>query len=737
MAIDTTYRKLILDAYIKTQLTRGVTLSAQDIADTVTSLLTTLDLTVPQFTASNFYVVSKDSSSASQFVSAIDTIRQDLRALYKELIELTKTSLIAAERWNAESAVLEKKLIDLEERIDDLLLLIQDVNPQQGIIVENFTDMHLVDKDLTSAFVDLQSTTAYLGKTNTSVTRVFLNELIPGDDVTFKIRSTIDVVGRQDATNATIADPFSQESRTWWTSVNTKSVRPMTCELIVKLGETAVPISKIFIELHDSIEASALVVTPLYSTDNINFAQLPTNTFTQEVRNIATFQFSEVNAKWVKFILIKRGPDLSSSDATLFSYQFGFKEISFYAEAFDDNTTQQLISNPLSIIDIDGSPLEYEKVILETCERIEANTSIRYYITTSNDSDVVVNSSTIWTPIAPTNRLTSPYSKILTVGDIEDGIIGDNEFVTITSGVNEGFWLISEDGAGDIQTTLHASSSNRYTYKNSNDRLLNHQIKDQEYTGSGGTAIQINERTLTIFRNVGEQGLNPTSDTIRNIQRGWRFEDPYYICVVEIDNPEGISIDVGDFPMIVDNTSYTNKIDNTVLTGKAGDNTGIHKIKVHKSRWKYVTPNLNTLAELKSADPLYPYNHKLLVEGYVYGSSYPITSEKKYHGVDLFAETLMKKVSPFDIYNNVKEDNYDVYALDKDAPGTHTDGNSKPTKVILLKIDEDDANFQNETFMIKFTRINQLKKYLRLRADFATTDTKVTPALHAYKIKLG
>lgn len=734
MAIDSTYRKLILDNYIQEQLNQGTVASAEDIAEEATVILSELDLSVPQFNAEDHHVVSHASSSASALSSTIDSMRQDLRALYKEMIELTKVSINSLERWGLESSILEKRLIDLEERIDDLLLLIQDVNPQQGIIVDNFTDLSLIDKDLTDVDVDLKTTTAQLGATNTSTTRVFLNNLDLASDVSFKVRTTVDFLSRVDTQEADITFPFSQETKSWWTSITMKSVKPVTCEYTVKLGDDPVNISKIFLDIHDSVEASPLIVTPLYSTDNINFSQLPSNTFTQEVRDVAVFQFSEVSAKWVKFILIKQGPDLSSSNATTFSYQFGFKEISFFAEAFSDETQQQLISQPLYILDNDNNPLEFEKLTLETCERIETNTNIRYFITTSNDSTVPVNSSTVWSPIGPINRSETIYPQILTVGDIDEATI-ENIIPVQYNDMDGNFYIISEDGNGDVQATSYVSSGIKYTLKNSNDRILNHHIKDQAYTGSGGTAIQINERSMQLFRNVGEQGLDPSTDTVREIQRGWRFEDPYYICTIEINNPEGMTIDVGDYPIIIDNVPYTNTVDNLVLTGQYGDNTGIHRVKVHKSRWKHVTTNANTLAALKVADPLYPYNHKMLIEGYQYGSSYPDTSPKVYTGVDLFAEVLMTKVSPFDIYNNIQEDNYNVFALDKDAPGTH--GNSKPTKVILLKVDEDDSDMLNEKFVLKFTRINQLKKYLRLRADFSTSDTKITPALHAYKIKLG
>jgi hypothetical protein len=738
MSISSTYRSILVEDYIKEQLRLGVALSAEDIESYITETIDALDLTAPQFVAEDSHVVSKTSSSASSFTQTLTTIQQDLRALYKEMISLTKVGTNTLERWELESSALEKKLVDLEERIDSLLTLAHDVGASQGIVIDNFSDMNLVDKSLTTADVDIKSQSVQMNNTGSTHSRIFLNDITQTDDVRFKVRTNADFESRIDAENSSIINPFKQQAETWWTSIIMKKVKPVSCEYTVRITSgDSVPLSKIFISLHDSVESSPIHITPLYSTDNISYSQLPTNTFTQEIRGSGTFVFSEVNAKWIKFILTKQGPDLSSSE-NKFSYQFGFKEISFFYESFDTSATSVFTSEPLSVLDEDSQPIEYEKLSLQICERVEDDTSIKYFITTSNDSTVPIDSNTIWTPISPTDHVTPQFPTVITVGDLTDGIIGDDEDVVISTDADSdssSFYLIGEDTNGAIVSESKSTTSARYTYRNHNDRILNYQVKDRSYTGTP-TAITINEQNFLLFRNVGEQGLDPSDEDnlVRDYLRGWSFEDPYYITVVEILNPEGITINIGDHPMIVDGIPYTIEVNSSVLTGKTSSTTGIHKIKVHKSRWRHITQNLDSLDALKAADPLYPYNHRMLIEGYLYGSSYPSTSEKLYAGVDTFASALMKSASVFDIYTNVEEDNYDMYAFDRDAPGTHS--NDESTKVILLKADVDNSDYQNEKFMLKFTRINQLKKYLRFRAELTTEDTKITPALHAYKVKL-
>ena len=96
----------------------------------------------------------------------------------------------------------------------------------------------------------------------------------------------------------------------------------------------------------------------------------------------------------------------------------------------------------------------------------------------------------------------------------------------------------------------------------------------------------------------------------------------------------------------------------------------------------------------------------------------------------------MVKVGIFDLMNNVAVDNYKYFALDLDAPDSHTGGNT-PTTTFVLKVDENNPDFQNERFVIRFTLVNQLRQYLRLKMALSTEKETVCPACHSYRIRLG
>jgi len=75
-------------------------------------------------------------------------------------------------------------------------------------------------------------------------------------------------------------------------------------------------------KLHQSAQSKAMVITPLYSVDNYNYSQLPTVSYTQEALDTCTFNFTSIEAKYIKFILTKEGPD-GRSNLGRYSYEFG------------------------------------------------------------------------------------------------------------------------------------------------------------------------------------------------------------------------------------------------------------------------------------------------------------------------------------------------------------------------------------------------------------------------------
>jgi hypothetical protein len=518
LSIDSTYRELLIDEFIKNKLTRGRSISAVNVQKELTSLVSRLNLAVPQFSSELYTVQKNEPSSARKFKQMLNIIRQDLTSLYMETLSLTEISAQASTRWRLESELIEKKLIDLEERIENLLILTKDSEGYHSIVVDNFTDNLLIDKDLTTANIDLLSESVRISSTgNGFLERIPLNNLRP-EDISFKIRNSYQ--GNSGSPLSDLRNPFHQETKSWWNVIQMSSSVPVTVELTVKLTDiVSIPVSRIVMKLKDASESSPVTITPLLSLDNGSFRQIPSNSFTQSVRTKAEFQFPEQQVKYIKFICTKEGPD-PSGGIDLFNYEFGFDEIIFYREAFSKTAGNLLYSKPLSITGQNGSPLPFERMTLETCERIEANTGISYSVTTGDTSTLPVNASTVWTPISPINRANPQHSQVLTLGNTVEKTLGIAESVALSHdssatvedyiNPNRNFHIVSlSPGTENFVDTeidsAKASTVVRYSFKNSNERILNYQIQDQDYGST--TGIEWNDNSLTIFRYVGAQGL--------------------------------------------------------------------------------------------------------------------------------------------------------------------------------------------------------------------------------------
>src|SRR5690606_38835083 len=135
----------------------------------------------PQYDSESYTVGEYEEISAGKTQNTYRDIRSDLRALYKSMIKLSDTTVRGVERWEFESRTLEKQLVDIEERIENLLILNQDIVGYASVIIDNFTDTSLVDLNVSDANVDIVAGNVSLSPTPGSEARIFLNNLEDSD----------------------------------------------------------------------------------------------------------------------------------------------------------------------------------------------------------------------------------------------------------------------------------------------------------------------------------------------------------------------------------------------------------------------------------------------------------------------------------------------------------------------------------------------------------------------------
>jgi hypothetical protein len=713
MSIQDTYNSLILEGIIRDILLSGSKLTVGEVQRRFESFIEDNDTSKPLFKADDFQTDAKENASASKWNNTNKQVLQDLTALYKELFSLSGNSMDTFDRWRTEGQVLEARLIKLEEDISDLLLLAEDTEGYFSYVADVFNDAILIDPSLTTAFVDLINHTVSIGTSNSGATKLQLND-ITESEATFALLSRRNLQSINIAPGGELINAIKDSTQFWQTRVyTTANTEPISGEVRIKLGTEPTNLTRITIQLNSANSNSAVQITPLLSVDNINFSQLPIQDITKSVMDSASWNFPGTPAQYVKLIMTKTGHDIV--DGSLYVYEFGAKNISFYSEGYSTNgVVGTFMSVAHQILSGGKTPVGFSKLILETCERIPTKTRLDYYLAVSNTAAFIPNANTIWLPISPKARTSPLHPLILNVGDLtsisKTGIkISYDPLVSssVDRNPNRDYSIYRGPSLADLPVT--ATNSGRFTFINNNDRILDTQI----------TKDLLNLDTIKLWRNVGTKS---GTITVRTYLAGWGYSDPYYKTTVQIDNPAGTNINFGSKSIILDETEYRG---NTFLS------QGIHTLKVYKDNWVDVIPGLS-LVNLKIQDPLYPFNHKLLIEGYTLTDP-----ENSYIGVDLFAEFLMKRVSIFDITNNILKDDYIRYALDLDTGDTNQVPAITPTYAIILKVDDSNSDFLNETFTLKASIINQLFTYFRLKVEFSSTDSTLSPSLDGYKILVG
>jgi hypothetical protein len=730
MAIRDTYAELIVEQIIKDLLRQGVSPSTTEINNQFITFTDEHDIAQPLFVSKDYHVAIDEISSVTKYNNCNNDIQRDLRVIYKHILKISDTAIMNFQRWRTEAQLLEGQLDALEERIASLLLLSSDTEGFFNFIQDNFVDTNRVDLANTTAYVNVQKHLVSIGTSQKGVTRLDLS-ILKENHVEFTVLSRNNLVATILADQSKRVYAVTDLNNYWQERVYTNRPGPVSAELKINFLSPQ-KISRLDIDLHMSNQNSTVQITPMYSLDNYTWQQLPVENVTRSVLDTTTFQFTPVQAQWVKLVMTKAGFDSVHNE--LYMYEFGVDELSFYNEGFATASAGSiLVSTPLFVADTNGNPEEFSRIVLEVCESIPTNTAIDYYVSAFNDPETAL-SNLNFTAIDPITRPQSSRPTVLDFGDL-DMITVSGITVSYAPGeanidrVNPGptFDLIYDVSAGAaVDATITPTTFPRYAFGNSNDRILGHEI---------ASTIQVAKGSLEIWRNTTAAG---TQRVVRGQAAGWGFEDPYYRTTVYVANASGFEVDVGGKAIIVDGTAKT---------GKVSFSYGRHSIMVHKDNWRTATSALSTpdLADLRGSDSLYPYNHRYLVEGYNYPTEWPSTDEKRYRGFDIIAEYFLQEVSVFDMLHNLTANDYSKFALDLDVPAfTLPDdptlleiAKANAATVFSVKVDESNPDFMNEQFMIRFKSANALFKYLRFKAILKTTDTTRTPYLDSYRIKIS
>ena len=210
---------------------------------------------------------------------------------------------------------------------------------------------------------------------------------------------------------------------------------------------------------------------------------------------------------------------------------------------------------------------------------------------------------------------------------------------------------------------------------------------------------------------------------MRGIASGWSYDESagLYSTILTVRDPNGLIIDLGTSEAI---------IDEVVQTGSVTLGAGNHTFSTDVSNWAEAAPGAVDIPDLMIKDPLYPYNHKLMVEGYNY-SAFAGEDERIYVGASFWSEMILSYLAReafVEQPSSVASTDLTVYTRQVDIPGNIT---------FIVKTLPTSGDLQSERFRVEYSLSDRTFDTIYLKAVLGTDDVSVTPVLDSYTIKLG
>jgi hypothetical protein len=727
--MTTTYNEKILTLVLREFLEDGQIPTADELTEAYEAY-TVLhsDMSKPFALDEDHSVDENSDSSAAAYNAFFSRVKSDLEAVYQETWDRMADSMESFDNWRVKMERLKKRLLDLESRIDALLMLRADTAGYFAFVEDNFVDLSKVNQDETTARVDVVNHAVTINDVLEETSVVNLNAIDLGK-ATFTILTREHLLASREAPGSEVRHAVQDADHSWQHRVRSFEGNVSTSgEFKLELGTSSVEISRIEIGIHASNTNTSMIIVGMYSTDNYNWYNLPTDNYVQSVDDRALFIFPKTQMQWVKFIMTKIGAD--DVDVDEYVYEFGMSSLKLYTTAGYDITNGNILqSQESSAYDEDDNRIGFNKVTLQACQEIPDETSIQYWVTaksaTEETTELRIDPYNVTDPVAPT---------ILELGKLVDTEVLNLMIAPKTLTASKNFFgaykdLLESDRLALVGPGIAPGSPPTYGFGG-------YTAPTTLLTIASTTTANIIEDQMIFYRNVGQhQGTELLVDRyVRSMPRGWKYTDEtetYIRTVIVVNNPSGLDVNLGNQPATLNGLPIGPGLDNIPC--------GTHTFKtLTKNTWEidpadpYAwTDGFETSAQLEAALGTRKVNHKLLIEGVLYHDDYPV-EDRQYLGVDIYCEYLARRVSPFDLLYNLAEDEYGYFAAD-----TTVDGE----RVFLVRFDpvDYDASYPNEYFLLKYATGNNMFDRIILKAELsasASTGDK-TPVLTAYRIKLG
>jgi hypothetical protein len=377
----------------------------------------------------------------------------------------------------------------------------------------------------------------------------------------------------------------------------------------------------------------------------------------------------------MRIVLEKDAADHSDSEVK-HRYIFNVDSLEIFTDQYEVNQQSVLYCGPYRIFDESGDPVNFTMATLgtDTCCTVPRKSSVSFFLSKDN---------TTWMPASFTGDSLSVvyFNTTNPVGT----------YAYVDSSKNEK--ALSDTASSDVDLEF------------GKDLVCNLYISE-DY--SDGFVL----RNTVVKRNLPQGNMK-----LYGAPSGWFIDQSTYeyICAFKIDDIQGRIINLG-------NTSAY--LDGRQVTGQVHVPEGYHTFRTSNTNWHDVAEDLKTHSNLEEADPSYPFNHKLIIEGYHYPSDFQ--GERIYEGVDEYFGYLLEYVSPEKFEQEENDGNLFIYTIE----------NYDGRLYFKVKADPSDGSWFYEHVKVDYMLRTEDTSDLYIKAIISTRDKTITPNIHSISVRV-
>ena len=606
---------------------------------------------------------------AFESVSSAEDENQNRYSFYHDLITISERIDGLSQQLEdsfrgfiATSGKTGKLLAEIESRLDNLVVLQDDSNVFIYGAEEDFTSKDKIDFENTTASVE----PGYCVMGRDSYQLLDLSTV----KLSHTITSSKGILTTQISSNI---EHLKKNDGVYWEYLVYTKYKQGRVSLSLT-AEMVEPTTVVDLKITGSpIGVNQLTtVTVFYSVDGENFSPIePIERTLTKDESLFNIGIAEVKA--LKLVFSKGAADVNTSLQSQYIYTFSFDSLEIRTSNYQDVAYSELVAGPYEIVDELGAPVYFTKATLSACHLVDDDTSVNYFLSKDKENWYAVSSG----------------DSIPVVSFAESTKVDTYSQVDIALDSNE---LLAEILGLDTLFSVEAFVNLKVSF---------------DYVD----AIPL--KSIVLKRNV----IGDSTALVYGTPPGWYFDSrtKQYTTTVYVQASEGRYIDFGPRGASVNGVA---------LSGSVYLKQGYSTIATSDRNWKVIAGSPQTLDELEDADSLYPYNHKYLVEGFVYPQTY--SGEKVYNGVDEYFGRLCTYMPPEHFGTLASAGRFDIFTID----------NSLGDWYFKVKVDKTKASWKNELVDVNYSVLSDTTNTLYVKAILTTSDLKRTPTIESFKLRV-